>query len=176
MKDKGSYILFFAVCLLLQILLLNRISLTTLLAPTVYVACIIIMPLDSSQFRMLITGLLVGMLMDVTMGTSGLNVLATLPIAFFRRPILHFMAGFSDIAKEEGAPTAGRLGRYRFHRYVISMVALHSLLFFGFESLTFDNFVFLLLRLLCSAAATLLLVYLLILLFTPKLSRNEGSR
>lgn len=170
MNNRGVYILFFAVVAMLQIFLLNNLTISVRFAPMVYVVCLVMLPLEISQMRILLVGLLLGVLMDVTMGVNGLNVVATLPVAFFRRPILHFVAGFSDLAKAEGVPSPERLGGHRFHRYVVSMVVLHSMLFFGFEWLSFDNFGFFLTRLLCSTASSLALVYLLIFLFMPKLS------
>lgn len=104
------------------------------------------------------------------MGTIGLNVLATLPIAYFRRPILHFAASYTDVDNEGGVPTPRRIGR--FHNYVVAMVVLHSLLFFGFEHLTTANFGFIVLRFVCSTASTLLLTYFFIAVFTPKLTRR----
>lgn len=170
MNNRGAYILFFAVVAMLQIFLLNNLTISVRFAPMVYVVCLIMLPLEISPMRILLVGLLLGLLMDVTMGVNGLNVIATLPVAFFRRPILHFVAGFSDLAKAEGVPSPERLGGHRFHRYVVSMVVLHSILFFGFEWLSFDNFGFFLTRLLCSTAASLALSYLLIFVFIPKLS------
>ncbi len=155
---------------MLQIFLLNNLTISTRFAPMVYAVCIIMLPLEISQLRILLVGLLLGVIMDLTMGVNGLNVIATLPIAFFRRPILHLAAGVSDLAKKDGIPSPERLGGHRFHRYVVSMVVLHSLLFFGFERLSFDNFGFFLSRLLCSTAASLALAYLLIFVFMPKLS------
>lgn len=170
MNNRGAYILFFAVVAMVQIFLLNNLTISTRFAPMVYAVCIIMLPLEISQSRILLVGLLLGALMDVTMGVNGLNVIATLPIAFFRRPILHFVAGVSDLGEKDGIPSPVRLGGHRFHRYVVSMVVLHSLLFFGFERLSFDNFGFFLSRLLCSTAASLAISYLLIFVFIPKLS------
>ena len=109
--------MFFAVVAMLQIFLLNNLTVSVRFAPMVYVVCLVMLPLEISQMRILLVGLLLGVLMDVTMGVNGLNVVATLPVAFFRRPILHFVAGFSDLAKADGVPCAcGRRGRLRDNR------------------------------------------------------------
>ncbi len=169
MKNIGAYSLFFAVVLFLQIFLLNSITTSVYFAPMLYIICIIMLPLDMSQIKILLFGLVLGLLMDTAMGIRALNVVATLPVAFFRRPILHYVAGFNDPTMEEGVPTVKKMGVLRFHRYIIAMVALHSVLFFGFEWLSLDNLGFLALRILCSTLATLALVYLMIILFTAKL-------
>lgn len=168
MKKESQYILFVVVVLLSQILLFNNLTISAFLAPLAYIVCIIMMPLGTSPLKMLIAGLLLGIAMDITMGIGGLNVIATLPIAYFRRPILHFVASFSDVDSDGEVPTVRRIPR--FYYYVVVMVVLHSLIFFGFEHLTTANFGFLALRFLCSTASTLAIVYFFIAIFTPKLS------
>ena len=164
-----AYIMLTFVVLFVQVFVLNNLSISPLVAPTVYIVLILMMPIESSQWRMLGVGLLLGVLMDLTMGTPGLNTLVTLPIAYFRSPLLYLLAGFSPMSKEEGIPSVKRLG-VRFHRYAIVMIVLHSLLFYFVEWLSFDNFGMLLLRILCSTLCSLLLDYILIMLFTKRLS------
>lgn len=170
MAKRSEYILFVAVVLMVQIFLLNNLTFSTYLAPLAYIVCLILTPLGSSPLKMIFTGLFLGLVMDISMGTVGLNVLATLPLAYFRRPILHFTASYTDVDNEGGVPTSRRIGR--FNNYVVAMVILHSLLFFGFEFMTTANFGFISLRFLCSTVATLILTYLFIAIFTPKLTRR----
>ena len=170
MNNKGAYILFFVVIAVLQIFLLNNVTVSVYVAPVIYIACIIMMPLETSQLAMLMTGLVLGVVMDLTMGVNGLNVVATLPMAFFRRSILHLTTDFSNLVKADGVPSPARLGDFRFHRYVITMMVLHGLLFFGFEWLSFHNIGFFVARLLCSLAVSAAIVYPLIYIFIPKLT------
>jgi hypothetical protein len=118
---------------------------------------------------MLSVVLLLGILMDITMGTPGLNTMVTLPIAFFRRPLLFALGGLSSISKEEGIPSIKRLGM-RFHRYFILMIILHSVLFYFVEWLSFDNFGTLVLRIIFSTLCSLVLDYIIISLFMKRLS------
>ena len=157
------------VVLFVQVFVLNNLSISPLVAPMVYVVLILMMPIESSQWKMLGVGLLLGVVMDITMGTAGLNTLVTLPIAFFRRPLLFSLAGLSSISKEEGIPSIKRLG-VRFHRYFAVMIVIHSLLFYFAEWLSFDNFGILLLRIICSTICSLLLDYIIIMLFMKRLS------
>lgn len=157
------------VVLFVQVFVLNNLSISPLVAPMVYVVILLMMPIEFSQWKMLGAGLLLGVLMDLTMGTAGLNTLVTLPIAFFRRPLLYALTGLSPMSKEEGIPTIKRLG-VRFHRYFAIVIVLHSLLFYFAEWLSFDNFGTLLLRILCSTLCSLLLDYIIIMLFMKRLS------
>ena len=164
-----SYLLLTAVVLFVQVFVLNNLSMTPLLAPMVYIVLIVMMPIESSPWKMLGVGLLLGVLMDFTMGTAGLNTLVTLPVAIFRRPLLYTFTGLSSISKEEGTPSVKKLG-VRFHQYVIAVIVLHSVLFYFAEWLSFDNFGFLLLRMLCSTLLSLLLDYIIIMLLMKRLT------
>jgi len=157
------------VVLFVQVFVLNNLSISPLVAPMVYIVILLMMPIEFSQWKMLGAGLLLGVVMDLTMGTAGLNTLVTLPIAFFRRPLLYALTGLSPMSKEEGIPTIKRLG-VRFHRYFAIVIVLHSLLFYFAEWLSFDNFGTLLLRILCSTLCSLLLDYIIIMLFMKRLS------
>ena len=163
------YIMLTLVVLFVQVFVLNNLSISPLVAPMVYIILIVMMPIESSQWKMLGVGLLLGVAMDITMGTAGLNTLVTLPVAFFRRPLLYALTGLSPMSKEEGIPSVKRLGA-RFHRYIIVLIVIHSLLFYFAEWLSFDNFGTLLLRILCSTLCSLVLDYIIIMLFTKRLS------
>jgi rod shape-determining protein MreD len=168
MKQR-AYILLTFVALFVQVFILNNLSISPLVIPMVYIIPIVMMPIESSQFKMLLAGLLLGVAMDIAMGTMGLNTITTLPIAFFRRPILNSLAGLSSISKEEGIPSIKRLG-VRFHNYFIFMIVFHLLLFYFAEWLSFDNFGTLILRIVCSTVVSLLLDYIIVMLFMKRLS------
>lgn len=168
MRTKG-YIILTLVVLFIQVFVLNNLSISPLVAPMIYIVLIVMMPIEFSQWKMLGVGFLLGILMDLTMGTAGLNTLVTLPIAFFRRPLLYALSGLSAISKEEGIPSVKRLG-VRFHRYIIVVIVLHSTLFYLMEWLSFDNLGTLLLRIICSTLCSLLLDYIIIILFTKRLA------
>ena len=169
MKTKGTYWILALVVLFVQVFVLNNLSITPLVAPMVYIILILLLPIEYSQWKMLVAGLVVGVLMDITMGTVGLNTMVTLPIAFFRRPLLALFGGHSSMSKEEGIPSVKRLG-LRFHRYFIVVVILHSLLFYLAEWLSFDNLGTLLLRIVCSTLCSLVLDYIILTLFMKRLS------
>lgn len=163
------YTMLTLVVLFVQVLVLNNLSISPLVTPTVYIILLLMMPIESSQWKMLGIGLVIGVTMDLCMGTAGLNTIVTLPIALARRSLLFALTGMSPMSKEEGIPTIKRLG-VRFHRYFIVMIVLHSVLFYLVEWLSFDNIGVLMLRILCSTLCSLLLDYIIIILFMKRLS------
>lgn len=158
-----------ALVLFVQLFVLNNLSISPYVAPMVYILLIVMLPIETSQWKMLGVAVAVGVLMDVTMGTLGLNTLVTLPVAYFRRPILYSFTGLSTISKEDGIPTLRKLG-VRFHRYVITLIVIHSVLFYFAEWLSFNNFGTLILRIFISTFISLLLDYVIMMLFMKRLS------
>ena len=167
MKLRG-YTMLVLLVFFVQVFVLNNLSISPLVAPMVYITLLLLLPVEYSQWKMLGAGLLLGFVMDLTMGTAGLNTMVTLPIAFFRRPLLSVLGGVSSISKEEGIPSSKLLG-VRFHRYFIIMVILHSILFYFAEWLSFDNLSMLMTRIVCSTLCSLVLDYIIITLFTKRL-------
>ena len=169
MYRVGYYILLFVVAALLQIFFFNTLSLWVYFAPMVYTTFVLLLPLNASSIVVLLSGLVMGVTMDLTMGTAGLNTIATLAMAYLRRPMLNLTLG-ADIVRDGGVPTPMRMGRRQFWQYLTIMVILHGVLFFGFEAFTTAYFGHLFLRFMVSTVASILFVRLLAALFTPKLS------
>lgn len=168
MKSKGYWVFAFVV-FFVQVFILNNLTmLSPLVAPMVYIIALLMLPIEYSQWKMLLAGVVIGVIMDLTMATPGLNTFVTLPIAIARRPLLFTLGGLSSMSNEEGIPSIKRLG-VNFHRYIIVMVVLHSVLFYFMERLSFVNFGTLTLRMLCSTLVSLVLDYAIIMLFIKRL-------
>ncbi len=167
MYRAGYYILLFAVAALLQIFFFNSLSLWSCFAPMVYMAFVLMLPLNAPSIAVLLSGLAMGMVMDFTMGTAGLNTIATLAVAYMRRPVLNLVLG-AEVVRDGGIPSVQRMGSRPFWQYLIIMEVLHGVLFFGFEAFTTSYLWYQFLRLTVSTLASILFVWLLMLLFTPK--------
>ena len=153
-----EYTILFVVMALLQVFLFSRIGVSVYIHPLAYVAFIILLPMEIAPLLLLTLGLLMGVTMDVFMGTAGINTIATLFVAFCRPTLLNLLAG-KDEVKDGGIPNVNRLGIKKFIKYASVMVLLHSTVFFIFETLSLHFFYLTLLRILLSSAVTLLLVY-----------------
>ncbi len=159
------YIALFFTAVLSQILFFDNLSVSILFSPLVYIIFIILLPIECTQILMLSLGALTGFVLDATMGTQGLNSIATLFIAFFRAPILRLIVG-RERSLERGVPSELRLGYSDFFRYLAIMVILHHAIFFLFESLSMFNILYTVVRFSLSSAVTILFVWLLSRLFT----------
>ncbi len=167
MHRAGYYILLFAVAALLQTFFFNNLALGACFAPMVYVVFVMMLPINTPSIVVLLSGLVMGVVMDFSMGTAGLNAIATLAVAYLRRPLLNLTLG-AEVVRDGGIPSVLRMGMRPFLHYLIGMVVLHNLIFFGFEAFTTSYLWYQLLRFVVSSLSSILFVWLLMLLFTPK--------
>lgn len=162
------YLLLFAVTVLLQVFLFDNLSISVYLNPLVYVAFILLLPLDTLPVVLLGAGLATGVTMDFAMGSAGVNTIATLLVAFVRPGVAGMLYGREN-AREGGTPSPERLGVRVYLQYVAVLVVLHHAVFFAFEALSWAHAVHTLARIVASSLLTVAAVWLITQLFTAKL-------
>ncbi len=154
------YSILFVVVSLLQILFFNNLNVSISLSPLVYVVFILLLPLQITHFASLMAGLLMGLLMDWSMGTAGINTIATLFIAFIRPYLLNIIVS-KEVLAGSGVPSETRLGEGAYTRYLIFLVAIHHIIFFALESLSVANLSLYIVRFGVSSCVSILFVWLI---------------
>lgn len=162
------YLMLFAAAVLLQIFLFDNLSISLYVTPLIYVAFIVLLPLDTPAAVLLGAGLAMGLTMDCAMGAAGINTIATLLIAFLRPWILSMFCG-RDNSREGGTPSPERMGRITFLKYLVVVVLIHHAVFFFLESLSLTHVFHTLLRIFASGILTVAAVWLVMRIFTAKL-------
>ena len=89
MQKSLLYIAAFVVLVLLQIFLIDNIALSVYFHPLVYVAFVIMLPLDMKPVWVLLCSTLMGLTIDALTGMAGINVMATAAVGFLRPALLH---------------------------------------------------------------------------------------
>ena len=163
------YLALFAATVLLQVFLFDNLSISVYLNPLIYVAFIILLPLDIPPVVLLLLGLLTGVTMDWATGGAGLNTAATLPVALLRPALIDSFYGHEN-AREGGIPSVARFGSRRFLEYLVTMVAVHHALFFLLESLSWSHLLHTVVRIAVSGAVSVGFIWLIARIFTSKLS------
>lgn len=163
------FLILFLATALLQVFLFDNLSVGLYLDPLVYIAFVLLLPLDILPVALLGAGLAMGLTMDFAMGTAGLNTVSTLLIAFLRPYLLVALCNRDDV-REGGIPSSGRLGRAAFAKYLAAAVAIHHTAFFLLESLSASLLLHTALRVVASGAVTVVAVWLIASLFTAKRS------
>lgn len=149
-------ILYFVICALLQILILNNVHFLRLATPFVYLYFIIKLPVGMPKSQVILLSFLMGFVIDIFGNTPGMHAAACTLAGFARDPLISFFAG-----KElpEGVYPSFKTFTYgTYFRYVLSLVIIHHSVLFLIESLTLFDPLFLLLRLGASIGLTTLLI------------------
>lgn len=151
-------ILMFVTLALLQVLLFSRMSVFGVATPLLYIYFLIKLPYGRNRFYVILSGFLLGFVIDVFLNTPGMNAAATTTIAAFRSVFLNLF--YSKNEYEDWVPgihgsTAG------FLKFSTAMVLFHQLLLFFIETFTFFNFSITLVRIAASSLLTVVLIWAL---------------
>ena len=155
---KVSYLyewLLFLLLIFLPVMLLNRITLFGVATPILYVYFLLKLPVGRNQFYVIISGFLLGLIIDIFLNTPGMNAAATTIVAAFRRPIISLF--FDKVTYDEFVP-----GMYTsagsFIRFTVFTVFLHLALLFFIESFTLFNLMNTVLRIVSSTIISVILI------------------
>jgi rod shape-determining protein MreD len=163
-KDIAAYLISFVIYVLMQALVINNIQLGWYLNPFIYIGFLMMLPLETPKWLILVAGFLLGYSIDFFSDTPGMHAMATVFIAFIR-PYLHNAIIPRDDFQPNTQPSAAVFGYPWFIKYAIIMVFLHHFMLFFIEVFSFSYFYITLLKTLVSGISTILLL-LVIQLFS----------
>lgn len=149
-KGPVQIILQFFVLLVLQLLLFNNIEFSGYINPYVYVLFFLLLPFTFSKALMLILGLVMGLVVDLFMGTPGVHTTATVFIAFIRPGVLKFIAPH-DGYDPNTLPRISYMGLEWFIKYTFIIVIIHHVVLFYVEVFSFAHFFHTLLKVILSS-------------------------
>lgn len=141
---------------LLQVLLLNNISLFGLATPLLYVYLILILDKNVSRISLMLIAFALGLTVDIFSNTPGVNAAASVFLAFIRPGLLQMFSPRDEYENFE--PGIHTLGIGPFVRYASISILLHHAAVFLLETFSFAHAGYLALRIVCSALLTGMLV------------------
>lgn len=161
----------FVFLILFQALLLNRINVFGYATPVLYIYFILKLPFGRNPFYTIISGFLMGLIIDVFLNTPGMNAAATTIVATFRKPILNL---FYDREIFEDFIPGINTGTSQFVRLTVFVVLLHLTFLFFIESFTLFNLVNTLIRIISSSFISILIIISLYVLIYRKKSSEQS--
>ena len=173
-------ILRFCIIVLLQVLILDKITLRwwnepsgfPVFIPYVYPLFILLLPFETPVWALLIIGFILGTTVDTFMNTAGMHACATILIAYLRTNVLSALMPRNISEYDNQSPSIKTMGWMPFLVYSGFLIVLHHFVFFTIELWNFSNFGFLLLKVGAASVTTMLFVIVYLLLFT----RQNTSR
>ncbi|MDR0438078.1 MAG: rod shape-determining protein MreD [Bacteroidales bacterium] len=157
-------ILRFAFLLLLQVLVIDHIHISSMVTPYIYILPMLLLPFNTPKWLLLVSAFVLGFFVDIFSGTMGLNMAATVLIAFVRPTLLNLIS-FGRSFDSDESPNMKELGADWFISYALIMILIHHSALILLEVFRWNEFGTTLLRILYCSAATLVLVVLSQLLF-----------
>lgn len=154
-----EYAATFVLLVILQEFVFDNINLGGVVNPYIYIMFIILLPLDTAGWMLLMLGFGAGATVDFMSGTAGLQTIASTWLAFVRPTVAGLLLG-KDLVYDGGIPNAGRVGTGKFLRYLAVMVVLFNIPFFILEDLSGSAGV-LALRIVLSSAFSVGIIYFL---------------
>jgi hypothetical protein len=148
----------FVSLVLVQVLIFSQVQLGGFFNPYVYILFIILLPLSTPRYAVLILGFLLGFVIDVFSNSLGVHSAATVFIAYVRPLVVRLISNREDDKSDYPGLHQNKL--IWFVSYVSIMVLLHHLLLFYLEVYTFANFLNTLYRVILSSLFSIIIIVL----------------
>ncbi len=168
MLNKLSYLWMSIGVLLLQVFLLDQLSIAMWLRPMIFPIVVLLLPMEWPKIWVMAVSLAVGLTIDLSLGGAGLYTATLLPLSLIRPWVLYVTVGRSV---EHGDQTAlfRRMRLQQLMIYVAAMLLIHHTLFFALETLSWSHPFQLIATILCSMLLSLVIVWPIVRLFTSKI-------
>lgn len=153
-----KYTFMFVVLVLVQVLLLNQVQFSGFINPYIYVLFIMLLPLNSPRYAVLILAFLVGLTVDVFSSSLGVHAFASVFVGYLRAVIIRMITN-----REEDQSDYPGLAHTKFSwflSYTAIMVFVHHLVLFYVEVFTLHNFLGTLYRVFLSSLFSIFIIVL----------------
>ena len=176
MSDLLRNILRFAVFILIQVLLLNKIPhLHRFITPYIYFLFLLWLPFSVSRQWLLIIGFLTGLALDYFTLPSGLHTAACLLIAYVRPFLISVLMpkDSSEFNYREPSPKAMLWTPYLVYVFVLTL--LHHGYMVFLQWLSFGSFLDFIIKVIATTAISMLLIITVELLFPRKMKFRTNT-
>lgn len=159
MENISRYTIIFISLILLQILVFNNIPAIGMISPYIYLAFILILPVNISPILLLLLAFLSGVLVDLSITSYGVHSFSTVMMAALRPTILKILApriGYES----NNTPLLSHFGTSWALKYITLCVAIHHISLYFCFTFTFSDLGFTFIRMLLNIALTVFVIIL----------------
>jgi hypothetical protein len=148
----------FFLLVLVQVLIFNQVQFSGFFNPYVYLLFIILLPLSTPRYAVLILAFLLGLIIDIFSNSLGVHSAATVFAAYVRPLVIRIISNREDDRSDYPGLNQNKL--LWFINYVLIMVLLHHTVLFYLEVYTFANFLNTLYRVILSSLFSIIIIVL----------------
>ena len=167
-----QHLLTFILLVIIQVVVLNHIQWSGYINPYIYILFILLLPVETPKWLLLLSGFILGISIDMFSNTSGLHAAATVALAFARPGILNLLAP-RDGYDSETRISPQTMGVKWFLTYLILLTSIHHLVLFYLEVFRFSEFFITFFKSILNVIVSVLLMFMGQYLFGKAAARNE---
>jgi rod shape-determining protein MreD len=168
MSEPLKNILRFILFILVQALVLNQMPpLHRFITPYLYLLFILWLPFNMGRVGLLITGFLLGLVLDFFTKTPGLHASSALLVAYLRPFLITLMVPKDTRELAVGSPSMQSMGTSSYFLFAALLTFFHHGWLVFLEWMTFGDFIYFLGKVFFSTLVSLLLMLITELLFRP---------
>lgn len=169
MSDLLKNIIRFAVFILVQVFILNRVPpLHQFVVPYLYFLFLLWLPFRMPRMGLTLLGFLFGLTLDMFTNTPGLHAAACTLVAYLRPFLISLMMPKEKTEISYSEPSATSMGWMPYTVYVLLLTVFHHGYLVFLEWLQFGNFWFFMGKVLATTGISMVLVAITELLFVRK--------
>jgi len=148
----------FVSLVLVQVLIFNQVQFSGFFNPYAYLLFVILLPLSTPRYLVLILAFLLGLIIDIFSNSLGVHSAATVFAAYARPLVIRVISNREDDKNDFPGLHQNKL--IWFVNYVLIMVLLHHAVLFYLEVFTFTNFFNTLYRVVLSSLFSIIIIVL----------------
>jgi len=153
-----KYTVMFVALVLTQMLVLNQVQVSGYINPFIYVLFILLLPVSTPGYLLLILGFLIGFAVDIFSNSLGVHAAATVLIAFIRPYVIRLISSREEDRNEYPGLRQNKFSW--FLSYTSIMVFVHHFTLFYLDYFTFSHFFSTFLKVLLSSVFTIFVIVL----------------
>lgn len=153
-----KYGLMFIVLVMVQVLFLNQVQFSGFVNPYIYVLFIMLLPINSARYVVLISAFLIGLAIDIFSNTLGIHAFASVFVSYLRPLFIRLISSREEDMLEY--PGLLQNGFAWFLNYAALTVFIHHSVLFFVEVFTFSNFLETLYRIVLSSIFSIFVIVL----------------
>lgn len=168
MSDPVKYILRFILFMFVQALVLSNMpALHRFITPYIYFLFLLWLPFSIGRVALLISGFVLGIVLDMFTRTPGLHASASLLIAYLRPFLINIMVPKDTRELAVGAPSMQSMGNASYILFISLLTLVHHVWIVFIQWMDVGDVLFFIGKVFCSTLVSLLLIFITELIFRP---------
>ncbi|MDQ6761192.1 MAG: rod shape-determining protein MreD [Bacteroidota bacterium] len=169
MSNLVKNIIRFCLFILIQVFVLNNVPpLHHLATPYLYYLFILWLPFKMGRKSVMILAFMLGFALDCFTKTYGLHAAPCVLIAYLRPFLINVLISQEGVESNYNEPSTKSMGFTPYFTYITILTVVHHSLLFFLQALQMGGYLYFLIKMLLSAAVSLVLIFLTELLFVRK--------